>query len=141
MMKDYFQQLTKKKSYSLTIYPAEILERRTQEEIVRSDENKTYFIYAEVNFETLEKALPMEGDQNLFLDIFLQCMQSNIRGSDAVGMLPEDKGLVVLMPETQKDGWARLYKAFVQKLSDRKDICKVFSEYISPIVYPSCLKQ
>lgn len=140
MMKDYFQYLSKKKSFSLTIYPAEILERRAQEEIVRSDENKTYFIYAEASFETLATAIPLEADQNLFLEVLLQCLQSNIRGSDAIGMLPDNKGIVVLMPETQKDGWVRLQKAFAQKLSDRKDLCKAFADHIVPIVYPSCLQ-
>lgn len=140
-MKEYFQHLTKKKSFTLTIYPAETLERRAQEEIVRSDENKTYFIYAEASFAALEAAIPLEADQNLFLDIFLQCLQSNIRGSDAIGMLPGDSGVVLLMPETQKDGWVRFQKAFSQKLADRKDLCKAFAETITPIVYPSCLQK
>ncbi len=141
MMKEYFQQLQKRNAFSLVIYPENILERRAQEEILRSDESKTYFIYAEVSFATLQEALPMEGDQNLFLDILLQCLQSNIRGSDAIGLLPDGEGLVILMPETQKEGWVRLQKAFNQKLSDRKDLCKVFSEKINPIVYPSCLNK
>ncbi len=139
MMWDYFIRLSKKKSFLPFIYPADLFERRAQEEIVRSDECKNFFVYAEINFKMIEQCISEEDDQKLFISVLSQCLQSDIRGSDAIGELPDKEGIVLLMPETKESAWNRLKKSFREKLPDRKDLCSIFDKKIHPIVYPPYL--
>ena len=142
MLYEYFQQSLKKKSFSsMIIYPAEILERRAQEEMVRSDKHHTYFVYAEIDFNHLDQHILHESDQELFITILLQVLNSDIRSTDILGLLPNNQGFVVLMPEAKEKAWFRIRRSFGEKLSDRPDLHKIFKEQIHPIVYPICLSK
>ena len=54
MMKEYLFNLIKKHQYNISIYTEDIFERRCQEEIIRSDEDNSSFLYIELDFETIE---------------------------------------------------------------------------------------
>ena len=57
-MKELLYNLIRKHKYSISIYTEEIFERRCQEEIIRSDEDNSSFVYLEFDFESLKKELP-----------------------------------------------------------------------------------
>lgn len=142
MLYDYFQENVKKKSFSsMVVYPADILERRAQEEMIRSDKHNTYFVYAEIDFNLLDQSILHESDQDLFITILLQVLKSDIRATDIIGLLPENQGIVVLMPEAKEKAWFRIRRSFGEKLADRPDLHKIFKEQVRPIVYPICLKK
>ena len=66
MMKELLYNLIRKHKYNISIYTEEIFERRCQEEIIRSDEDDSSFVYLEFDFEALKKELPDEGDFTQF---------------------------------------------------------------------------
>lgn len=141
-MKACFEHLTKRKFFKATIYPVELFERRVQEEIARSDENNDSFVYTEIEFDMIKENIASEQDRKLFLLAVLQCLQFDMRSSDSIGLLPDDKGFVVLMPESHGVyAWKRLQLAFGNRIADRPDFVKLFKEKIQPIVYPTCLEQ
>ena len=96
----------------MIVYPAEILERRAQEEMVRSDKHHTYFVYAEIDFNHLDQHILHESDQELFITILLQVLNSDIRSTDILGLLPNNQGFVVLMPEAKEKAWFRIRRSF-----------------------------
>jgi len=142
MIQEYFQQNIKKKSFSsIVVYPADILDQRTQEEMLRSEKYNSSFIYAEVDFNLLDQHILHESDQDLFITILLQVLQSDTRITDIIGLLPDNQGFVVLMPEAKEKAWFRIKRSFAEKLADRPDLSKIFKEHVHPIVYPIYLKK
>ena len=73
MMKELLYNLIRKHKYNISIYTEEIFERRCQEEIIRSDEDNSSFVYLEFDFEALRKEMPDEGEFNQFWNSFLRC--------------------------------------------------------------------
>ena len=58
MMKELLFNLIRKHHYNISIYTEEIFERRCQEEIIRSDEEKSSFVYVEFDFNTINRMIP-----------------------------------------------------------------------------------
>ena len=54
-MKQELFKLIRKHHLNISIYTAEIFERRCQEEIIRSDEDQSSFIYLEFEFDEIKK--------------------------------------------------------------------------------------
>ena len=59
-MKQELFKLIRKHHFNISIYTSEIFERRCQEEIIRSDEDKSSFVYIEFDFSSIRKILPTE---------------------------------------------------------------------------------
>ena len=66
--------MIRKHKYSISIYTEEIFERRCQEEIIRSDEDNSSFVYLEFDFESLKKERQeaVEGNHrdNVWISVF-----------------------------------------------------------------------
>ena len=141
MMWEYFIHLAKKKSFLKMIYPANIFERRIQEEIVRTDNSNYFFVYTEFDFENLKPFFKTKEDSELFVRTLLNCLINDIRSSDAIGFLPKERGVGVLMPESSNNAFDRIVHAFANKIPERKDLCSVLKEKVNPIIYPLCLSE
>ena len=141
-MKDYLFNLIKKHQYNISIYTEDIFERRCQEEIIRSDEDNSSFVYLEFDFETLKKEFPDEGMFIQFWNSVFAVLSSGSRGSDIIGFLENGSGLGMLMLDSKLDGWTRLAGRFIRTASKHDfDIMNlVLEKNVKPIVYPSCIQ-
>ena len=63
-MKQELFKLIRKHHFNISIYTEEIFERRCQEEIIRSDEDQSSFVYLEFDFGAIRKILQSE-DANI----------------------------------------------------------------------------
>ena len=143
MMKEFLFNLIRKRKYEISIYTEEIFERRCQEEIIRSDEDNSSFVYLEFDFETLRKKMPDESLFNLFWDVFLTTLSKNGRSSDIVGFLEHNSGLGLLLLDSRIEGWNRLkgrieQTAFVHGF--KGNMANILSGCIRPILYPACIQ-
>ena len=142
MMKELLFNLIRKHKYNISIYTEEIFERRCQEEIIRSDEDDSSFVYLEFDFETLRKEMPEDEKFNQFWKALFSVLSSGSRGSDIVGFLEHESGLGMLMLDSKLDGWQRVkgrieQKAAVDHFENIKDI---LDRNIKPILYPACIQ-
>jgi hypothetical protein len=142
MMKDYLFNLIKKHQYNISIYTEDIFERRCQEEIIRSDEDNSSFVYIELDFETIENTLGNETNSQQFWNIFMETVSKNKRGDDVLGFLEHDSGIGLLLLDSKLEGWTRLVGRLIQTAS-----CQGFSimdlvveKNVRPIVYPACIQ-
>lgn len=141
MMKELLFNLIRKHKYNISIYTEEIFERRCQEEIIRSDEDNSSFVYLEFDFETLEKELADEASVTQFWNSFFSVLNSGSRGSDIVGFLEHESGLGMLLLDSKLDGWERIKGRIEQKTSSNLDKVKeVLDKTIKPILYPACIQ-
>ena len=141
-MKELLYNLIRKHKYNISIYTEEIFERRCQEEIIRSDEDDSSFVYLEFDFETLRKEMPEDEKFNQFWKALFSVLSSGSRGSDIVGFLEHESGLGMLMLDSKLDGWQRVkgrieQKAAVDHFENIKDI---LDRNIKPILYPACIQ-
>ena len=141
-MKELLYNLIRKHKYNISIYTEEIFERRCQEEIIRSDEDNSSFVYLEFDFESLRKEMPDDEKFNQFWKAFFSVLSSGSRGSDIVGFLEHESGLGMLMLDSKLDGWQRVkgrieQKAAVDHFENLKDI---LDRTIKPILYPACIQ-
>ena len=83
-MQDTLFNLIQKGKYSISIYTEEIFERRCQEEIIRSDEDNSSFVYIELDFEHVKKCVDGEENALKFWSIFLASLNKSNRGSDII---------------------------------------------------------
>ena len=140
MMKELLYNLIRKHKYSISIYTEEIFERRCQEEIIRSDEDNSSFVYLEFDFETLKKELPDEGEFTQFWNSLFAVLSSGSRGSDIVGFLEHESGLGMLLLDSKLDGWQRVMGRIEQKTDNSVKIKAVLEKVIKPILYPACIQ-
>lgn len=142
MMKEYLFNLIKKHQYNISIYTEDIFERRCQEEIIRSDEDNSSFVYIEFDFENLETILGNKANALQFWNIFLETLSKNKRGSDIIGFLEHESGIGLLLLDSKLEGWTRVAGRFQRTASKHNfDIMNlVFENYVKPIVYPSCIQ-
>ena len=143
MMKKFLFNLIRKRKYDISIYTEEIFERRCQEEIIRSDEDNSYFVYLEFDFETLRKEMPEDDDFDLFWDIFLAAQSKGGRSSDIIGFLEHDSGLGLLLLDTKIEGWNRVRGRIEQMavVHDFKiDMQDLLNKVVRPIIYPACIQ-
>lgn len=140
-MKELLFNLIRKHKYNISIYTEEIFERRCQEEIIRSDEDNSSFVYLEFDFETLKKELADEASFTQFWNSFFSVLNSGSRGSDIVGFLEHESGLGMLLLDSKLNGWERIKGRIEQKTSSNLDKVKeVLDKTIKPILYPACIQ-
>ena len=141
-MKEFLFNLIRKRKYDISIYTEEIFERRCQEEIIRSDEDNSSFVYLEFNFEQIKKELPDESTYTKFWEVFLATLSKSTRSSDIVGLLENGSGLGVLLLDSKMDGWHRVKGRIVQmaKVMDFADMDAILEKEIKPILYPTCIQ-
>ena len=140
-MKQELFKLIRKHRFNISIYTAEIFERRCQEEIIRSDEDKSSFVYLELDFAAIRKLLQTEEESMEFWDVFLTALDKNNRGSDIIGFLENETGLGMLLLDSKIEGWIRVRGRILQT-ADRMGctyIASVLSTIVKPIVYPTCI--
>ena len=141
-MKEDLFNLIKKHQYNISIYTEDIFERRCQEEIIRSDEDNSSFVYIEFDFENLENILGNKANALQFWNIFLETLSKNKRGSDIIGFLEHESGIGLLLLDSKLEGWTRVAGRFQRTASKHNfDIMSlVFEKNVKPIVYPSCIQ-
>lgn len=142
MMKEQLFNLIKKHQYNISIYTEDIFERRCQEEIIRSDEDKSSFVYIEFDFESINITLANESNSHQFWSIFLETLSQNKRGNDVLGFLEHESGIGLLLLDSKLDGWTRLVGRFIRTASKHNfEIMNlVLEKNVKPIVYPSCIQ-
>ena len=120
----------------------ELFERRCQEEIIRSDEDKTSFVYLEFNFEQIAKKLGNEEDNSKFWEIFLEALAKNNRGCDIIGFLENEAGLGMLLLDSKAEGWMRVKGRIEQtaNINNFPHVSSILSTLVTPIVYPACIQ-
>ena len=102
-MKQELFKLIRKHHFNISIYTAEIFERRCQEEIIRSDEDQSSFVYLEFDFDEIKKVAQSDEDSLRFLEVMLTALNRNNRGSDILGFLENDSGLGMLLLDSIAD--------------------------------------
>jgi len=142
MMKEELFNLIKKHQYNISIYTEDIFERRCQEEIIRSDEDKSSFVYIEFDFESINATLGNESNSQQFWNIFMETLSQNKRGSDIIGFLEHESGIGLLLLDSKLNGWNRLVGRFIRTASKHDfEIMKlVLDKIVKPIVYPACIQ-
>jgi hypothetical protein len=142
MMKEYLFNLIKKHQYNISIYTEDIFERRCQEEIIRSDEDKSSFVYIEFDFENIDNTLGNKANTQQFWSVFLETLSKNKRGNDILGFLEHESGIGLLLLDSKLDGWTRLAGRFSRNANKHNfEIMNlVLEKNVKPIVYPSCIQ-
>ena len=141
-MKEYLFNLIKKHQYNISIYTEDIFERRCQEEIIRSDEDKSFFVYIEFDFESINTTLGNESNSQQFWNIFMETLSKNKRGNDILGFLEHESGIGLLLLDSKLDGWMRLIGRLKRTANAQsfEIISLVLDKNVKPIVYPSCIQ-
>ena len=143
MMKTFLFNLIRKRKYDISIYSEEIFERRCQEEIIRSDEDNSYFVYLEFDFATLRKEMPEEEVFNQFWDVFFGAMSKGGRSSDIIGFLENHAGIGLLLLDSKIEGWNRVKGRIEQMaivLDFKRNIMNILNKVVKPILYPACIQ-
>ena len=140
-MKQELFKLIRKHRFNISIYTSEIFERRCQEEIIRSDEDKSSFVYLEFDFAAIRKILKTEEESTQFWDVFLTALNKNNRGSDIIGFLENEAGLGMLLLDSKIEGWIRVRGRILQTADSMgcTSIASVLSTIVKPIVDPTCI--
>ncbi len=141
-MKDYLFNLIKKHQYNISIYTEDIFERRCQEEIIRSDEDNSSFVYIELDFASIDDTLGNKANSEQFWNTFFETISKNRRGSDILGFLEHETGIGLLLLDSKLSGWNRLAGRLMQTASSHgftiMDL--VLEKIVKPIVYPACIQ-
>lgn len=140
-MKQELFKLIRKHHFNTSIYTAEIFERRCQEEIIRSDEDKSSFVYLEFNFEAIKKIALTDEVALQFWDVFLTALNRNNRGSDILGFLENDSGIGMLLLDSKIEGWIRVRGRILQTADNESfsPAASIIASVVKPIVYPTCI--
>ena len=142
MMKETLFEIIRKCRFNISIYTAEIFERRCQEEIIRSDEDKSSFVYLEFDFKTIKEMLKTDEQNEIFWEVFLESLTKNSRGSDIIGFLENNSGLGMLLLDSKLEGWNRV-RGRIEQIAQRRefsDISLILPNAVRPIVYPACIQ-
>ena len=140
-MKQELFKLIRKHHFNISIYTEEIFERRCQEEIIRSDEDQSSFVYLEFDFEAIRKILQDESANIQFWEVFLTALNKNNRGSDIIGFLENEAGLGMLLLDSKIEGWIRVRGRILQTAASMgfNSAASLISATVRPIVYPACI--
>lgn len=142
MMKETLFEIIRKCRFNISIYTAEIFERRCQEEIIRSDEDKSSFVYLEFDFKTIKEMLKTDEQNEIFWEVFLESLAKNSRGSDIIGFLENNSGLGMLLLDSKLEGWNRV-RGRIEQIAQRREfsaISLILPNAVRPIVYPACIQ-
>ena len=140
-MKQELFKLIRKHHLNISIYTAEIFERRCQEEIIRSDEDQSSFVYLEFDFDEIKKVAQSDEDSLRFLEVMLTALNRNNRGSDILGFLENDSGLGMLLLDSKIEGWIRVRGRILQCANSEgfSKATNIIASVVKPIVYPTCI--
>lgn len=141
-MKETLFNLIRKGNYNISIYTEEIFERRCQEEIIRSDEDASSFVYIELDFEAIKNAMGSDEDNLKFWSIFLASLHKSNRGSDIIGFLENQVGIGMLLLDSKIEGWERVRGRILQ-MAKTEGFTKAddfLVNTIRPILYPACIQ-
>ena len=140
-MKQELFKLIRKHHFNISIYTAEIFERRCQEEIIRSDEDQSSFVYLEFDFNEIKKVAQSDEDSLRFLEVMLTALNRNNRGSDILGFLENDSGLGMLLLDSKIEGWIRVRGRILQCANSEgfSKATNIIASVVKPIVYPTCI--
>lgn len=138
MISKFFQDYVKKQKYGLVIYPNDLFELRIQEEMIRADEYKSFFVYAEMDFTAIQKALPKDEEEK-FWDAVFKGIATKGRGSDVVGLL--ENGIGFIMLDSKMDGWLRLVGRFKEFAKNSVSDIDRPIETIKAFVYPAHIER
>ena len=142
MMKETLFEIIRNRHFNISIYTAEIFERRCQEEIIRSDEDKSSFVYLEFDFKTIKDMLKTDVQNEIFWEVFLESLTKNSRGSDIIGFLENNSGLGMLLLDSKLEGWNRV-RGRIEQIAQRREfsaISLILPNAVRPIVYPACIQ-
>lgn len=141
-MKETLFNLIRKGKYNISIYTEEIFERRCQEEIIRSDEDNSSFVYVELDFDTILKSMGSDEDNLKFWSIFIASLHKSNRGSDIIGFLEGEAGIGMLLLDSKIEGWERVRGRILQMAkTDGFDKANDFlTNTVKPILYPACIR-
>lgn len=142
MMKEQLFNLIGKYRFNISIYTKELFERRCQEEIIRSDEDKTSFVYLEFNFDQIARKFENAEDNLKFWKIFLEALAKNNRGCDIIGFIENEAGLGMLLLDSKVEGWMRVKGRIEQtaNINNFPHVSEILSTLVTPIVYPACIQ-
>ena len=140
-MKQELFKLIRKHHFNISIYTEEIFERRCQEEIIRSDEDQSSFVYLEFDFGAIRKILQSEDANIQFWEVFLTALNKNNRGSDIIGFLENETGLGMLLLDSKIEGWIRVRGRILQTAASMgfNSAASLISATVRPIVYHACI--
>ena len=142
-MKELLFNIIRKCRFNISIYTAEIFERRCQEEIIRSDEDKSSFVYLEFDFKTIQDMFKTEEQNEIFWEVFMEALSKNRRGSDIIGFLENNTGLGMLLLDSKIEGWNRV-RGRIEQIAMTKDFgaaSLILMNAVRPIVYPACIQE
>jgi len=141
-MRELLFNLIGKHKYDISIYTEEIFERRCQEEIIRSDEDRSSFVYIEFDFEAVKNILKDDTVINEFWEVFLAALNKNCRGNDIIGFLEHGAGLGMLLLDSNIEGWNRVKGRLEQTgiTMGFAQVDDVLNSIVKPIVYPACIQ-
>ena len=125
-----------------TLFEIIRFERRCQEEIIRSDEDKSSFVYLEFDFKTIKEMLKTDEQNEIFWEVFLESLTKNSRGSDIIGFLENNSGLGMLLLDSKLEGWNRV-RGRIEQIAQRREfsaISLILPNAVRPIVYPACIQ-
>lgn len=141
-MKELLFNLIGKHKYDISIYTEEIFERRCQEEIIRSDEDNSSFVYIEFDFSDIQNTLKTEETISEFWEVFLASLHKSNRGSDIIGFLENESGIGMLLLDSKIEGWNRV-KGRIEQMGNTMgftQVSNILNEAVKPIIYPACIQ-
>ena len=138
MISKFFQDYVKKQKYGLVVYPNDLFELRIQEEMIRADEYKSFYVYAEMDFTAIQNALPKDEEEK-FWDAVFKGIATKGRGSDVVGLL--ENGIGIIMLDSKMDGWLRLVGRFKEFAKNSVSDIDRPIETIKAFVYPAHIER
>lgn len=140
-MKETLFNLIRKGKYNISIYTEEIFERRCQEEIIRSDEDNSSFVFIELDFDAVQDKMGDEESALKFWNIFLASLNKSNRGSDIIGFLEHESGIGMLLLDSKIEGWERVKGRILQMASTQgfEKATSYLNDTVRPILYPACI--
>jgi hypothetical protein len=119
------------------IYAWEYFTRRIHDELVRSVLDESQFFYVEINFDVIQKELPISETQVVFWEAFFEMLSTQKRNSDVCGFLKNNEGIAFLFVDSvsntkdENHAWNRFCTQIEAKTSFdmRKWEGIVFGEY------------
>ena len=141
-MKELLFNLIRKHKYNISIYTEDIFERRCQEEIIRSDEDNSSFVYLEMDFQLLQKEISDVDTQAQFWNVLFAALNNNSRGSDILGFLEHESGIGMLLLDSKLEGWNRVKGRIEQMGSvlNFPSVKNILDKVVKPILYPACIQ-
>ena len=141
-MKELLFNLIRKHKYNISIYTEDIFERRCQEEIIRSDEDNSSFVYLEMDFQLLQKEISDIDTQAQFWNVLFAALNNNSRGSDILGFLEHESGIGMLLLDSKLEGWNRVKGRIEQMGSvlNFPSVKNILDKVVKPILYPACIQ-